>query len=100
MNDDRTDLEVFSNAATWFLVIGPRLRYSCHEGALAGIGFDRNCGENRGVRRALVCPCCHRPQRSRDHRFTAQDDVLANLSADLLKERLSLDRIGPEFDIP
>ena len=30
MNDDRTDLKSFSNAATWFLVIGPRPRYSCH----------------------------------------------------------------------
>jgi len=43
---------------------------------------------------ALVCPCRRRPQCGRDCRFRAQDDVLANLRADLLKQRLSLDRIG------
>ena len=61
------------------------------EGALAGIRFDRNCGQNRRVRRALVRPCRHRPQCGRDQRFRAQDDVLPNLSADLLKQRLRLD---------
>jgi hypothetical protein len=49
------------------------------------------------MRRALVCPCRHRPQCGRDHGLRAQDDVLPNLRADLLKQRLSLDRIGPEF---
>ena len=63
-------------------------------------GSTEIAAENRRVRRALVRPCRHRPQCGRDQRFRTQDDVFPNLSADLLKQRLRLDRIGPEFDIP
>ena len=68
---------------------GTRKRRTPRRVLLPEFGFDRNCGQNRGVRRALVCPCRHRPQCGRGHRFRAQHDVPANFGNDLLKKQAS-----------